>query len=162
MPDIALRSTFLVGFPGEGDREFERLLAFVEAAQLDRAGAFRYSREEGTRAAEMPDQVPPEIAEARYHELMSLQQGISLARNQRWVGREIEVLVEARGEGPGEWVGRSSRDAPEVDGTVFVKAGRRPLRPGRFVRARVVKAEPYDLVAEALSAGRRPRPTSRT
>jgi ribosomal protein S12 methylthiotransferase len=161
MPDIALRSTFLVGFPGEGDREFEQLLAFVEAAQLDRAGAFRYSREQGTRAAEMPDQVSPEVAEARYHELMSLQQGISLARNQGWVGREIEVLVEARGRAPGEWVGRSFRDAPEVDGSVFVRAPRRPLRLGRYVRARVVKAEPYDLVAEVLSPGRRRPPASR-
>ncbi len=148
MPDVAIRSTFLVGFPGERDREFRRLLDFVEAAQLDRAGAFRYSGEPGTAAAEMEDQVPAEVAEERFHELMMVQQRISLARNERWVGRQMEVLVEAEGDSPGEWVGRSFRDAPEIDGTVKVKVGRRRLKPGEFVRAHVTAAEPYDLTAE--------------
>jgi len=125
MPDIAIRSSFLVGFPGEGEGEFQRLLEFVEAAQLDRVGAFCFSREPGTPAADMPDQVPAELAHERYHRLMSLQQGISLARNQRWVGRDLEVLVEWRGQRQGEWVGRSFRDAPDIDGTVVVRSNRR-------------------------------------
>ncbi len=155
-PDIALRSTFLLGFPGEGEREFRRLLEFVEAAQLDRAGAFCYSRERGTPAAEMKEQVAPAVAEGRYHELMTLQQEVSLARNERWVGREIEVLVEAPGGSAHEWIGRSFRDAPEIDGSVKLKAGVRRLAPGRFVRASVLAAEPYDLLAE-VRAGPRSR-----
>ncbi|UCC67462.1 MAG: 30S ribosomal protein S12 methylthiotransferase RimO [Armatimonadota bacterium] len=154
MPDIALRSTFLVGLPGEGEEQFGRLLEFVEAAQLDRAGAFCYSPEPDTPAADMPDQVPAEVAQQRFHELMTLQQRISLARNQRWIGREIEVLIEAERESSGEWIGRSFRDAPEIDGAVKVQAGRRRLKTGEFVRVKVTAAEPYDLIAE-VSGSRR-------
>ena len=150
MPEVAIRSTFLVGFPGEDEPHFRRLLEFLEAAQLDRAGAFCYSPERGTPAAEMSDQVSPQLARERYHELMSLQQGISLDRNQRWVGREMEVLVEGRAEPEGEWVGRSFRDAPEIDGSVRLTAGRAPLPPGEFIRAEVTAAEPYDLVAKPV------------
>jgi len=154
MPDVAIRSTFLVGFPGERDREFRRLLEFVEAAQLDRAGAFRYSPEPGTPAAEMEDQVPAEVAQERFHELMMLQQRISLARNEGWVGRPMGVLIEAEGDSAGEWVARTFRDAPEIDGTVKIKAGRRRLKPGEFVQAKVTAAEPYDLIAEVTSSSR--------
>ncbi len=149
MPDIAIRSTFLVGFPGESERAFGQLLAFVEAAQLDRVGAFTFSAEEGTRAAEMPDQVPPEEARERYHRLMSRQQTISLARNQRWVGRTLEVLTERPGAERGEWVGRSFRDAPEIDGTVVI-ASRRALRPGDLATVKVSGAEPYDLFGTSV------------
>jgi ribosomal protein S12 methylthiotransferase len=117
----------------------------VEAAELDWAGVFCYSPEAGTPAAEMPEQVPAEEAGRRRHEVMVLQQRISLARNQRWVGREIDVLIEAGGEADGEWVGRSFRDAPEIDGTVKVQALGKRLAAGQFVRAEVVEAEPYDL-----------------
>ena len=162
MPEVAIRSTFLVGFPGENEPHFRRLLEFLEAAQLDRAGAFCYSPERGTPAAEMPDQVSPQLARERYHELMSLQQGISRDRNQRWVGREMEVLVEGRAEPGGDWVGRSFRDAPEIDGTVRLTAGRAPLPPGAFIRVEVTAAEPYDLVAKPLGGkarrGRAARP----
>jgi ribosomal protein S12 methylthiotransferase len=146
MPDIAIRSTFLVGFPGESEEAFEHLLEFLEAAQLDRAGAFPYSREPGTPAADMPDQVPQDVAQERYHRLMTSQQAISLARNRRWLGRQIEVLIESHGQGRDQWIGRSFRDAPEIDGSVLVKARRR-LRPGQFVSTTVIDAQPYDLVA---------------
>ncbi len=161
MPDVAIRSTFLVGFPGEGEEQFRRLLDFVEAAQLDRAGAFCYSREQGTTAAEMDDQVAAEIAQERYHELMTLQQKISLSRNERWVGRELEILVEGQGEKAGEWIGRSFRDAPEIDGTVKLRS-QRPLRAGDFVRAEIVAAEPYDLLGEAAGPKRRGRSRARS
>jgi len=144
MPDIALRSTFLVGFPGETEQAFRRLLDFLQAAQLDRVGAFCFSPEPGTPAADMPDQVPSEVAQERFHQLMALQQPISLARNQRWVGRTLEVLIEARGRKPGEWVGRSFRDAPEVDGVVVVSSRRR-LELGHLVPVNICLAQPYDL-----------------
>jgi ribosomal protein S12 methylthiotransferase len=146
MPEVAIRSAFILGYPGEGDEEFARLLEFVEAAQLDRAGAFIYSQEEGTPAAALEPQVPREVAEQRRHELMVLQQGLSLARNRRWVGREIEVLIEGQGEGH-TWVGRSFRDAPEIDGLVIVRPGAKRLAPGQFLRAKVTNAQPYDLLA---------------
>jgi ribosomal protein S12 methylthiotransferase len=147
MPDIAIRSSFIVGFPGESEEEFRQLLEFIEAAQLDRAGAFCFSPERGTPAAEMNDQVPAELARQRYHELMVLQQRVSLERNRRWVGREIEVLIEAPGEQKSEWIGRSFRDAPEIDGTVTVQRAA-SAKPGQFVRCRVTGAGPYDLVGE--------------
>jgi ribosomal protein S12 methylthiotransferase len=152
MPDIAIRTAFIVGYPGETEEEFQHLLDFLEAAQLDRAGAFIYSLEAGTPAAALPDHVPAEVAEERYHRFMTAQQGISRARNHRWVGRDIEVLVEARREGGG-WAGRSFRDAPEIDGLVLLRPGRRELRPGEFVTARITGAEPYDLVGRAGGRG---------
>ncbi len=152
MPDIAIRSAFIVGYPGETEDEFRHLLDFLEAAQLDRAGAFTYSPEAGTPAAALPDHVPAEVAEQRYHRFMAAQQTISLARNRRWVGRELEVLVEAPQEKAG-WMGRSFRDAPEIDGLVLLRPGRRALRAGEFVTARITGAEPYDLVGRAAERG---------
>jgi len=150
MPDIALRSTFIVGFPGETREEFTALLAFLEDVQLDRVGVFRYSQEPGTHAATLPDQVRERVTERRWHEVMRLQQGISLARNQRWHGRTIQVLVEAQGtaeDGAPLMVGRSFRDAPEVDGQVFAW-GTAP--EGSFVNVRVSQALEYDLWGELV------------
>ncbi len=147
IPDVAVRSAFIVGYPGEGEAEFQRLLEFIKAAQLDRAGAFVYSREPGTPAAELEPQVPAEVAEQRRHEVMALQQRISLARNRAWVGREMEVLIERHGERR-TWEGRSFRDAPEIDGFVYVRATK-PLKPGEFVTATITNAQAYDLVGKA-------------
>jgi ribosomal protein S12 methylthiotransferase len=148
MPDIALRSTFIVGFPGETREEFAELVAFLEEVQLDRVGVFRYSQEPGTHAATLPDQVRERVTERRWHEVMRLQQGISLARNQRWQGRTIQVLVEGQGtseDGAPLVVGRSFRDAPEVDGQVFAWG----IAPeGSFVSVRVSQALEYDLWGE--------------
>jgi len=144
VPGIAIRTSILVGFPGETEAQFEALLAFLARARFDRAGAFVYSREEGTPAAAMPRQVPPEVAQERYRRVMELQQQVSLERNQEWVGEEMEVLVEARGEGGFAWVGRSYRDAPEIDGLVYLRGGR-GVKPGDFVRARITAAREYDL-----------------
>ncbi len=147
MPDIALRSSFIVGYPGESEEEFQRLLDFIAIAQLDRAGAFTFSPERDTPAAKLPDRPPAEVAQERYHRFMLAQQAISLARNEQWVEQTMEVLIEAPGEQPGEWIGRSFRDAPEIDGTVRVRAGVKPFRPGEFVSVKVTAAEPYDLLA---------------
>lgn len=151
MPDIAIRSTFIVGYPGETTAEFNALIEFLHTAQLDRVGAFRYSREPGTPAAELPDQVRPHVIERRWHELMRVQQMISRARNQRWVGRTLTVLIEGNGatdDGQPLSVGRSFRDAPEIDGQVFVW-GTHPI--GSMVSVRVMQATDYDLWGEVAA-----------
>lgn len=150
MPDIALRSGFIVGYPGESTEEFRALLGFLEEVQLDRVGAFRFSQEPGTHAATLPDQVSPRVIERRWHELMQLQQGISTARNRRWAGRSVDVLVEGHGaadDGSPIAVGRSFRDAPEIDGQVFVW-GEAPV--GAVVPVRVTRTTEYDLWGELV------------
>jgi ribosomal protein S12 methylthiotransferase len=151
MPDIALRSTFIVGFPGETAEEFRALLDFLAAAQLDRVGAFRYSQEPGTHAATLPNPVRPQVIEKRWHELMQLQQGISRTRSRRWLDRTIDVLIEGNGQsaaGRPLAVGRSFRDAPEVDGQVFVWG---QPEMGTVVSVRVTQATDYDLWGEIVN-----------
>jgi ribosomal protein S12 methylthiotransferase len=148
MPDIALRSGFIVGYPGESTEEFRALLAFLEEMQLDRVGAFRFSQEPGTHAATLPGQVRPHVIERRWHELMQLQQGISHARSRRWLGRTLDVLIEGHGsadDGRPIALGRSFRDAPEIDGQVFVW-GKAPL--GAIVPVQITQATEYDLWGE--------------
>jgi ribosomal protein S12 methylthiotransferase len=145
MPDIALRSTFIVGYPGETRAEFQTLLDFLHEMQLDKVGAFQYSPEPGTPAAALSSHVPPRERERRWHRLMQQQQDISLERNTRWEGRTLDVLVEstaATDDGQTLLVGRSFRDAPEVDGQVFVW-GTAPV--GSIIRARITDAAEYDL-----------------
>ena len=160
IPDIAIRTSLIVGFPGEGEREFRHLLRFMRQAEFDRAGVFQYSREEGTPAARDPGQVPADLREERYRRAMALQREISGKRNQAWVGRELEVLVEAQAKWPLSdqkrsrrqvWMGRSYRDAPEVDGLVFVRQGKGGVGPGDFVFARITRALDYDLEGEVVS-----------
>ncbi|MDX1615002.1 MAG: 30S ribosomal protein S12 methylthiotransferase RimO [Candidatus Promineifilaceae bacterium] len=140
MPDIAIRTTFIVGYPGETDEEFAGLMQFVEDMRFDRVGAFTYSYEASTPSATVASQVPDVIKEARQAELMALQQPISLARNQAFVGRTLPMLVE--GYGDGYSVGRSYRDAPEIDGLVIVP-GELPL--ATMVPVRIDGALTYDL-----------------
>lgn len=142
-PEIALRTSLIVGFPGETDAAFQRLLEFVREIRFDRVGAFAYSREEGTPAARMNNQVGEDIAAARLDELMLLQQDISLERNKALIGETLDVLIE--GGAAREMWGRSYRDAPEIDGIVRV-SGRG--EPGEFVRARITGSDPYDLDGE--------------
>ncbi len=149
MPDLALRTTFIVGYPGETDEEFEALLDFVNEIRFDRVGAFTFSYEPGTTSEPLGDPIPPEVKEARQEELMLMQQQISLEKNQAWVGRSLNVLIEGHGEveGTGEpiAVGRSFRDAPEIDGVVFVE-GQPPI--GEIVPVTVNGAMTYDLTAQ--------------
>jgi ribosomal protein S12 methylthiotransferase len=145
MPDVALRTSFIVGYPGETEREFEALADFVAETRFDRVGVFVYSAEEGTPAAELPDPVPEEVKAERYDRLMVLQQEISFEINQSQVGRSLDVLVE--GQGDGLSVGRSYRDAPEIDGMVLIP-GDAPL--GEIVPVRITGAMEYDLVGEVI------------
>jgi ribosomal protein S12 methylthiotransferase len=148
MPDIALRTTFIVGFPGETEAEFTELEAFVQEIACDKVGVFTYSHEEGTAAAVLPNDVPPEVKDDRYERLMVLQQGISLDCNQQQVGRRLEVLLEGAGDGLS--LGRTYRDAPEIDGLVIIEE---ELPVGKIVHVRIVGAMEYDLVGLLESEG---------
>ncbi|MEI2743598.1 MAG: 30S ribosomal protein S12 methylthiotransferase RimO [Candidatus Competibacter sp.] len=147
-PDITLRSTFIVGFPGETAADFDRLLAFLEEAELDRVGCFSYSPVAAAAANDLPDPVAEEIKQARQERLMALQATISAGRLRRKLGRSCTVLVDAIEE-DGTAVARSSADAPEIDGAVYIEAGR-DLPVGDFVRVRIVDADEHDLYGERL------------
>lgn len=147
VPGLALRTTFITGFPGETEEQFEYLLEGAQRLRFNRLGAFPFSEEEGTPSATMAGQLPQAIRQARYDRLMQQQQAIALELNQQMVGRDIKVLIEQQIE-EDQWVGRSEYDAPDVDGAVAVHS-REALRPGQFVDARVIAADYYDLVAEA-------------
>jgi ribosomal protein S12 methylthiotransferase len=154
LPDAVLRTTFIVGFPGETEEHFEHLLAFVAEQQFDHVGVFTFSAEEGTPAAELPDQVPAEVAAERKDRLMALQQPIAAARNAAWVGRIVDVLIEQENPRTGEMIGRSSRFAPDVDGEVRVLPGQGGLTaaPGTLVPVRITAADTYDLIGEVVGA----------
>jgi ribosomal protein S12 methylthiotransferase len=141
-PDLTLRSTFIVGFPGETDADFDILLDFLQEAQLDRVGCFQYSPVKGAAANELPDQVPEEIKQERWERFMALQQQISADKLQAKIGRTIEILIDEVDDSGA--VGRSSADAPEIDGKVYLE-GATGLNPGDFVEAEVTAADDYDL-----------------
>jgi ribosomal protein S12 methylthiotransferase len=148
MPECSIRTTFIVGFPGETEAEFQYMLDFAAEARLDRVGAFVFSREPGTPAYDMAGQVLAKTKKARFDRIMTQQQEISLAINKNWLGKEIAVLIEDVREG---WrIGRSHRDAPEIDGLVFLRG---TGTPGQIVKAKVTDAEPYDLYGHAVRAG---------
>ncbi len=147
MPDIALRTTFIVGFPGETETQFNNLLDFVDEIRFDRVGVFAYSQEEGTPAGERKDQISPEAKEERLHKLMTLQSKISTELNAKWVGSTVGVLVEGKtGDSNRPYVGRTERDAPEIDGQVYFSGPE--LKVGQLVNVHITDAETYDLIGE--------------
>ncbi len=145
MPELALRTTFIVGYPGETEAEFQALLDFVEEIRFDKVGTFQFSFEPGTASEPLGDPVPAEVKQERYERLMTAQQRISLERNQAWVGKTLEVLIE--GQGDGVSMGRSYRDAPEIDGLVIVE---KEIPPGQIVPVRISGAMPYDLSGSVI------------
>ncbi|MBX3677575.1 MAG: 30S ribosomal protein S12 methylthiotransferase RimO [Rhodocyclaceae bacterium] len=148
-PELTIRSTFITGFPGETEADFEKLLQFLEEAQLDRVGAFAYSPVEGAAANQLPDPVPEALREERRQRLMELQEDISTQRLERKIGREIEVLIEEVDEEGA--IARSQADAPEIDGLVHIPDGEH-LEVGEFARVRVTDCDVHDLYAEAIEA----------
>ncbi len=140
MPNLALRTTFIVGYPGESGDEFQALLDFVQEIRFDRVGAFQFSFEPGTASESLGDPIPAEIKQARWEKLMETQQAISLERNQAFVGQTLEVLIEGRGDGLS--LGRSYRDAPEIDGLVIIEE---ELPIGAMLPVRITGAMTYDL-----------------
>lgn len=146
IPGITIRTTFIVGFPGETDNDFAELLDFVEQQRFENAGVFQYSQEEGTVAGAMENQIAPEIKESRYHELMALQAGISEEIHREREDEVLEVLVEGFDEEHLAY-GRSQHEAPEIDGTIFIEnAGE--LEIGQMVRTRILQGFTYEMVAE--------------
>ncbi len=140
MPDIAIRSTFIVGYPGETEEEFRAVEEFLREVRFDRAGAFQFSFEPGTSSEPLGDPIPPEVKQERYERFMEIQQGVSMQVNQSYVGKTLNVLVEGYNDGVS--VGRSYRDAPEIDGMVFVEG---KLKVGEIVPVRITGAMAYDL-----------------
>lgn len=148
-PDLTIRSTFIVGFPGETEEDFNELLDFLEAARLDRVGCFQYSPVEGASANSLPNHVPEEVKQERYERFMQLQQQISAQRLQQKVGQTMTVLVDSYGDDIGQVVARSSADAPEIDGVVYIDdAG--SLETGEMVRVTIDSADEYDLYARLV------------
>ena len=154
LPDAVLRTTFIVGYPGETEEQFQHLLEFVAAQQFDHVGVFTFSPEEGTPAAALPNPVPAAVAQERKDRLMALQQPIAAARNAAWVGRIVDVLIEQEHPGTGEMIGRCARFAPEVDGEVRVQPGEGGLSaaPGTLVPVRITGADTYDLIGTVVGA----------
>jgi ribosomal protein S12 methylthiotransferase len=151
VPNVALRTSFIVGFPGEDDSAFARLKDFVRDVEFDRVGVFTYSREENTAAFSMDGQVPERIKRARRAELMETQAEISLKKNMTLVGQELEVMVEGALPGHGTRMrGRSQSQAPEIDGSIFLRGD---AAPGEFVRVRIDKALTYDLGGRVVDVG---------
>ncbi|MBQ6541541.1 MAG: 30S ribosomal protein S12 methylthiotransferase RimO [Lachnospiraceae bacterium] len=151
IPGMTLRTTMLVGFPGEQEDDFNALLDFVKEIRFDRLGAFAYSQEEGTEAALMPDQVPEELKRSRVKKLMRLQKRISRSLSEEKVGKELSAMVEGRLTGEEEtYAARTEGDAPDVDGYIFIHSDRE-LLSGDIVRVRVTHAEDYDLLGELIS-----------
>ncbi len=149
VPDITLRTSFIVGFPGETEQQFTELLRFVNEGHFDRVGVFRYSREEGTPAAALPDQVPERVKKARLEKLMKAQQRVSFRRNRALVGRVEPVLVEGYSEETELLLsGRSVRQAPDIDGQVYITAGQADV--GSIVPLRITDSSDYDLIGEIV------------
>ncbi len=148
MPDLVLRTSFIVGFPGETEREFRELLDFMEEVKFERLGIFPYSPEEGSPAAVLPWQIPEKIKRVRYHRAMQLQQKIAREVQRRFLGKTLTVLAESKDAGSEHrWIGRSTADAPEVDGGVFIRSSK-DLKPGNFYPVHITDTKEYDLVGE--------------
>lgn len=146
-PDFTLRTTMMVGFPGETEADFSELLSFIREYPFDRLGAFAFSPEEGTAAALMENQIPEEIKQQRLKELMAAQQPISLMRNRRWEGRELEMLIEEIT--PRHTIGRTIREAPDVDGRVILP--RKAIHAvGGYIPVRLTQAKEYDMLGQSL------------
>ena len=149
IPDITLRTTLITGFPGETEEQHEELMDFVDQMEFDRLGVFTYSPEEDTPAATMPDQIEESVKEDRQAELMELQQDIAFEQAEDMIGREVLVMIEGKIADENAYVGRTYKDAPNVDGLIFVNTDEE-LMSGDFARVKVTGALEYDLIGEIV------------
>lgn len=149
IPDVIIRTTVMVGFPGETNEDFEELYNFIKEAKFDRLGAFSYSKEEGTPAARIKSQVHPMTKKSRYNKIMELQQNVYKEISQKYIGKELEVLLEQRSFDGKYYIARSYMDVPDIDGVIFVNCQEENLE-GEFIKVKVIKTQDYDLIAEAV------------
>ena len=149
IPDVVIRTTVMVGFPGETNEDFEKLYKFIEKTKFDRLGAFSYSKEEGTSASKMPDQVHPSTKRSRYNKIMSMQKQIATENQEKMIGKELEVLIETKTFDNKYYVGRSRREVPEIDGIIYVEMVDKALE-GKFVKVKITEATEYDLIGKVI------------
>jgi len=148
VPDLAIRSTFIVGFPGETEEDFQVLLDFIREAKIDRAGCFKYENVAHAESGKLENHVPEDVKEDRWHRFMATQAEVSAARAAAQVGKKLDIIIDGEDDqSPGGWIGRSKADAPEVDAVVYVTA-KRPLKSGDIVRTKITGADDYDLYGE--------------
>ncbi|WP_404784602.1 30S ribosomal protein S12 methylthiotransferase RimO [Altericista sp. CCNU0014] len=156
LPDAVLRTTLIVGFPGETEAHFEHLCAFIERHEFDHVGVFTFSAEEGTAAYHLPDPVPQDVMDARRDRIMALQQPISLRNNQKQIGKTVRVLIEQENPGTGQLIGRSARFSPDVDGLVYIQPNPADGQPasarlGTMALVQITDADPYDLYGHLVT-----------
>ena len=149
IPNVVIRTTVMVGFPGESKENFDELYNFLKQAKFDKLGCFSYSKEEGTPAARLKEQIHPMTKKSRYNKIMQLQKEISKENLEKNMGRELEVLIEDKTFDNKYYIGRSYMDVPEIDGIVYVKNDEN-LNFGEFIKCKVTKVDEYDLVAEKI------------
>ena len=149
IPGVVIRTTVMVGFPGETKEDFEELYDFVKEAKFERLGAFSFSKEEGTPAEKLKDQIHPMTKKSRYNKIMSLQQKIASETQQEMVGKELEVLIETKTFDGKYYVGRSYREVPDIDGLIYIEMVDKALE-GKFVKCKITKASGYDLIGEII------------
>ena len=147
IPNVVIRTTVMVGFPGETKEDFDELYDFVKIAKFDRLGAFSYSKEEGTPAEKLPNQIHPMTKKSRYNKIMGLQQKIVEEKSQELIGKEIEVLIETKTFDNKYYVGRSSREVPDIDGLIYLPIKEKELE-GKFIKCKITKIQGYDLIAK--------------
>lgn len=148
IPDVILRTTVIVGFPGETKENFEELYKFIETSKFDRLGAFSYSKEDGTPASRLPDQIHPMTKKSRYNKIMKLQQEIMLDKLSNQIGKEIEMLVETKTFDSKYYAGRSYMDVPDIDGLIYIKNNKETNLEGKFIKCKITAINGYDLIAE--------------
>lgn len=148
IPDVILRTTVIVGFPGETKENFEELYKFIETAKFDRLGAFSYSKEDGTPASRLPDQIHPMTKKSRYNKIMKLQQEIMLDKLSSQIGKDIEMLVETKTFDSKYYAGRSYMDVPDIDGLIYIKNNKETNLEGKFIKCKITAINGYDLIAE--------------
>lgn len=149
LPNCILRTTVMVGFPGENNEEFNELYNFLQEAKFDKLGAFMYSKEEGTAASKMPNQVHPQTKKSRYNKIMKLQQEISIKNLEGKIGKTYQVMIERITKNNKYYVGRSYMDTPEIDGVIYIK-NTKPLKNGEFVNCKITNVKEYDLIGEII------------
>ena len=149
IPDVIIRTTVMVGFPGETVEDFEELYDFIKKAKFDKLGAFSYSKEEGTPAARIKEQVHPMTKKSRYNKIMALQAEVSEENEKKYIGKELEVILEERSFDGKYYVARSYMDVPDIDGVIYVKCNDENLE-GEFIKVRIIESNDYDLVAEKI------------